>query len=373
MWLYLALFHGNFWNPPVIKIKKKKISLQPEITVVVPARNEERYISRALTSLVNQSYKGKYRVVAIDDSSTDETLRIMKEISKKDNKIHPIQGKNLKEGWAGKVWAQHQAMKLVEKKFSKSKYILFTDADILHSPNNLNNLVSKAESENLDLVSLMVLLRAKKIWEKILMPAFVFFFQKLYPFQWVNNPKKKIAAAAGGCMLVKYSKLKKSGGIKKIKGQIIDDCALAKVLKKNGKIWIGITKKIKSLRNYDKVSEIWSMVTRSAYDQLGYSVTLLIICIFGMLSAYIIPTISLYAGLSQENNYLLLTGLIAWLIMSYTYIPTLRNFSEKFFMATFLPIAGIFYTLATIDSARMHLWGSGGSWKGRSCKIDKIQ
>ena len=158
----------------------------------------------------------------------------MKEISKKDNKIHPIQGKNLKEGWAGKVWAQHQAMKLVEKKFSKSKYILFTDADILHSPNNLNNLVSKAESENLDLVSLMVLLRAKKIWEKILMPAFVFFFQKLYPFQWVNNPKKKIAAAAGGCMLVKYSKLKKSGGIKKIKGQIIDDCALAKVLKKNG-------------------------------------------------------------------------------------------------------------------------------------------
>ena len=164
----------------------------------------------------------------------------------------------------------------------------------------------------------------------LLLFAFVFFFQKLYPFEWVNNPRRKIAAAAGGCMLVNYFTLKKSGGIEKIKNQIIDDCALARILKKNGRIWLGITKETKSLRNYKKISEIWSMVTRSAYDQLNYSILLLIICTFGMFCTYMIPVIALSVGFFDENNYLFFTGLIAWFIMSYTYIPTLRNFNEKF-------------------------------------------
>ena len=372
IWLYLALLHGNFWNPPSIK-KAKKISKYPEITILIPARNEAKYIKNSLMSLLRQNYEGKYRAIVVDDSSSDATLEIVKGISKKNNKIHVMQGKVLKEGWAGKVWAQYQGINFIKKKFPNSKYILFTDADIAHSPNNLKNLTIKAESESLDLVSLMVLLKANNFSEKILIPAFVFFFQKLYPFEWVNDPRRKIAAAAGGCMLVNYFTLKKSGGIEKIKNQIIDDCALARILKKNGRIWLGITKETKSLRNYKKISEIWSMVTRSAYDQLNYSILLLIICAFGMFCTYMIPVIALSVGFFDENNYLFFTGLIAWFIMSYTYIPTLRNFNEKSFMATFLPIASIFYTLTTIDSARMHLWGSGGSWKDRSYKNNRIQ
>jgi len=375
IWLYLSLLHGNFWNPPSMKTKKKKkkISQYPEITILIPARNEEKYVKDSLMSLLSQDYRGQYRVVVVDDSSSDTTLEIVKRIAKKNNKIHIVQGKILKKGWAGKVWAQYQGINFIKKNFPKSKYILFTDADIAHSSSNLRDLIIKAESDNIDLVSLVVLLKAKNFWEKILIPAFVFFFQKLYPFKWVNSPRRKIAAAAGGCMLVNYSTLKKSGGIERIKNQIIDDCALARILKKNGRIWLGITKETKSLRGYERVSEIWSMVARSAYDQLNYSIFLLMICIFGMFCAYMVPIISLSVGFSEGNDYLFFTGLTTWLIMSCTYIPTLRNFNEKFFMATFLPIASIFYTLTTIDSARMHLWGSGGSWKGRSCKIDKIQ
>jgi hopene-associated glycosyltransferase HpnB len=259
-----------------------------------------------------------------------------------------------------------QGIEFAKKTFCHADYYLFTDSDILHHPENVTELATKAANENLSLVSLMVKLRCISIWEILLMPAFIFFFQKIYPFSLVNNPKKSNAAAAGGCMLVNCQNLEKVGGLKNIKAAIIDDCALAMLLKKTNPIWLGLTQSTKSLRKYKSLSDISQMVSRTAFVQLNYSVLNLFIAVIGMLIIYIIPVVSILIGVLTEETSLFILGLMGWVTMSFAYAPTLTLYNRPIWEASFLPISALLYSTMTAISAWQYMFGRGPLWKGRS-------
>ncbi len=260
----------------------------------------------------------------------------------------------------------NQGIDYASRQIPYPDYFLFTDADIYHHPDNLNQLVTKAETENLDLVSLMVLLRCTSLWEKLLIPAFVFFFQKLYPFPWVNNPQKSIAAAAGGCILISSKSLEEIGGIAVIKDALIDDCSLAKAVKSQAKIWIGLTQDTISLRPYNNLKTIWDTIARTAFTQLNYSFLLLIGTLVGMSIVYLAAPAGLIAGIYTHNWLLIETATFAWLLMTIAYIPTIKLYNLPITWAFNLPAIAFLYTLMTIDSAVKYYQGKGGAWKGRT-------
>ena len=244
-------------------------------------------------------------------------------------------------------------------------YVLFTDADIEHDVASLRQLVTKAEGDRLDLVSLMVQLRCESVWERLLIPAFIFFFQLLYPFPWVNNPKKQTAAAAGGCALIRFSALQRIEGLQAIRKALIDDCALGAAVKANGPIWLGLSTTIHSLRPYPNLQSIWNMIARSAYTQLNYSPWLLIGTVLGMLLVYLVAPLGVVLGLAWGDPALALTGMAGWLLMALAYWPTLKLYGGNPLLALALPLIALLYTLMTLDSARRHWAGQGGAWKGR--------
>ena len=271
----------------------------------------------------------------------------------------------LAPGWSGKLWAVNQGLDEADREHPGAPYVLLTDADISHDPESLKRLVAKAEAEKLDLVSLMVMLRCDSFWEKLLIPAFVFFFQKLFPFPWVNDPAQATAAAAGGCMLVRRDALKAAGGIEAIKGCLIDDCALAEIIKKNGAIWLGLTDKVVSVRRYDTLSEIWAMVSRSAFEQLNNSYVALIGAVVGMAVIYLVPTLAGMALLGGERDVVMI-GLVTWWgLMQWAFAPTLKLYQLPSMWGVLLPLSAIFYMLMTISSAFQYAQGRGGAWKGR--------
>ena len=245
-------------------------------------------------------------------------------------------------------------------------YVLFTDADIEHDPATLRALVQKAEAGGLALVSLMALLRFQGAWERLLLPAFVFFFQKLYPFPWVNDPRRRMAAAAGGCMLVRRRVLEAAGGVAAIRGEIIDDCALARAIKRHGPIWLGLTRAVRSLRPYGGLGGIWPMVARTAYAQLRYAPAWLVAAVLGMLTLYLVPPLALLLYPLHGAGAAALCGLAAWLGMALAHAPTLRLYRQPAAMGLTLPLAGLVYTAMILDSARRHRRGKGGLWKGRT-------
>ena len=260
-----------------------------------------------------------------------------------------------------------QGINYAQKQTQTADYFLLTDADIYHEQHNLEKLVNKAEIEDLDLVSLMVLLRCQSLWEKLLIPAFVFFFQILYPFPWVNNPHKSIAAAAGGCILIGSQALLEIGGIAAIKDALIDDCSLAKAVKSQDKnIWLGLTKTTTSLRPYNNLKTIWNTIARTAFTQLNYSLLLLIITLIGMSIVYLAPPIYLLAGILIQNWWLVSIATLTWLMMIIAYLPTLRLYNLSIIWALLLPAIAFLYTLMTIDSAIKYYQGKGGAWKGRT-------
>lgn len=260
------------------------------------------------------------------------------------------------------MWAVSQGVEVA----GNPDYLLLTDADIEHVPSSLSSLVAKAEAETLGLVSLMVKLRCQSVWEKLLIPAFIYFFQKLYPFPKVNNPDDRIAAAAGGCMLVHNETLVHAGGIEKINDDIIDDCALARLIKPHRPIWLGLSDKTQSLRAYESMNPIWRMVTRTAYVQLNHKLLLLIGTVIGMGVLYLTPPMALVIGFYLENTMLLALGFVAWVIMAWTFLPTLSLYGLNSIWAPILPLAGLLYLLMTLDSARVYYAGQGGAWKGRT-------
>ncbi|MGF1481053.1 MAG: glycosyltransferase [Cyanophyceae cyanobacterium] len=369
IWGYLLGFRGQFWRANQ-RLEEDTTPLQsaPSLCVIVPARNEAELLPVTLRSLLTQDYPA-LSVVLVDDGSTDGTAQVAQEVanSLQSQRLTVIAAKPLPPGWTGKLWAMHQGIDYAQQSFSPN-YFLLTDADIEHHSENVLELVTKAETEDLDLVSLMVLLRCQSVWEKLLIPAFVFFFQKLYPFPLVNQPHSKIAAAAGGCILIRRQALKSIGGIPAVRQALIDDCALAQAVKSSptrGKIWLGLTQSTRSLRPYPTLNTIWEMVARTAFTQLHYSPLLLVGTLLGMTLVYLVPPIVLVWGIITGTGVIAVAGLIAWLLMAIAYTPTLRLYQISPLWAVSLPVIAFLYTLMTLDSARCHWQGQGGAWKGR--------
>lgn len=372
IWIYLVFFRGNFWLcNQYLEDLPLSFKKQPQVTVIIPARNEAENIGICLQSLLNQDYQGILNIVLVDDQSEDNTAEIAQKIveeNNQQNQLTIIKGENLPLGWSGKLWAMSQGV-LWAKKYLNTDYFLFTDADIKHSTNNLSQLLAKAEKNNLDLVSLMVKLRCESFWEKLLIPAFIFFFQKLYPFPLVNNLEQKVAAAAGGCILIRETALTRIGGIEALKEALIDDCTLASLVKKtlpvNHGIWLGLSNTTISLRSYDSLKPIWNMVARTAFTQLNYSLLLLIGTTFGMFITYLVPLFTLIFAIFTNNLLLILFAVMTLFLMALSYYPTIKFYQLPLFYCCLLPAIALLYSLMTIDSALRHWQGKGGQWKGR--------
>ncbi len=366
-WVVLMGFRGWFWRANQrMDGEGPELERWPEVVAVIPARNEAETVGLAVSSLVGQNYPGAFSLVLVDDGSDDGTAEEARRAVAEDTCLTVVAGKPLEEGWTGKLWAMSQGLRRVEKAAPDSEFILFTDADIAHHPLTLRWLVGKAESERLDLVSVMALLRCRSPWERMLIPAFVFFFQKLYPFPLVNDPQSPEAAAAGGCMLVSRVALARSGGLEAIRGRLIDDCALARRIKRGGAVWLGLSERVLSLRAYGRLGEIWEMVRRTAFTQLGHSGLALAGTVLGMAGLYLVPPAAVLAGVAIGEAASALAGVSAWLLMCIAYRPTLALYGLPAWRAPLLPAAALFFTLMTVDSACRHWAGQGGAWKGRT-------
>lgn len=367
-WLYLAFRHGRFWQADQRLDSTVAAPIDwPSVAIVIPARDEADVIGRAVASHMAQDYPGPMHVIVVDDRSTDATATAAREAAgATEDRLTVTTAPSLPPGWAGKVAAMAAGAEEAARRMPGARFILFTDADIEHPKDNLRRLVAKAEAERLDLTSLMVMLTAQTFWERLLIPAFVFFFQKLYPFPLVNDPDNAMAGAAGGCMLVRRSALERIGGLAAIKGEIIDDCALARALKPGGPIWLGLSADARSLRPYGGLDGVRRMVARSAFTQLRYSAWLLAGCVLGMIVLYVVPPLAALEGLFDNEALLALAGAGAWATMALCYKPTLALYGRPAREALLLPVAAIFYVLMTLDSARAHWQGRGGAWKGRT-------
>jgi hopene-associated glycosyltransferase HpnB len=371
VWVYLLTARGMFWlarerddlGEPAAP------SAWPAVVAVVPARNEADVIARAISGLAAQDYPGPFRIVLVDDQSEDGTAEIARAAAGAGaaDRLEVMTGQPLPPGWVGKMWAVDQGVARAAS--AEPDYLWLTDADIGHAPDNLRRLVSRAEAGRLSLVSLMVRLKCDTWADRMMIPAFVFFFDMLFPFRWVNQPNRKISAGAGGCMLVRRTSLQAAGGIASIKDAIIDDCALAARLKRQGPIWLGLTLRAQSLRAYGSMGEIGRMVSRSAYAQLNYSVLLLAGTVLGMSLTYLAPPLAAVFG----SGALRLLGLATWLMMAVSFQPILRLYKASPWWGLALPAIGLLYTVFTVQSA-VQVWsGRGGMWKGRAQALAGVE
>lgn len=367
IWIILVTSRDGFWKtdqrlPDVGDFFQTHPA--PPIVVVIPARNEAEMLPQSLRSLLKQTYPGKFSIVIVDDHSSDNTFQVARDLSQDtDMDVVLVRGETLPEGWTGKLWALEQGLRVAAT--LEPEYVLLTDADIFHGSTSLTTLVHQAVAQHCDLVSLMVRLRTKSFWERALIPAFVFFFAKLYPFRAVNNPNRSIGAAAGGCSLIRWAALEKIGGLASIRGALIDDCTLGQALKRNGNIWLGLTTDTLSLRPYDSLASIWAMVSRSAYAQLNYSPLLLVGTVFGMAVVYGMPIVGLGFGWMQRDVWVFAMALLSYGLMTWAYLPIVRFYQQPSWMSLGLPGVAVLYLLMTLDSARQSMQGKGGAWKGR--------
>jgi hopene-associated glycosyltransferase HpnB len=357
-WVYLIAFRGRFWRSiPVISVRR--LSGRPRVSAVIPARNEATNIHVCLTSLLSQDYSGELSVILIDDNSTDATASISSSLAI-DSRLTIVRGTPLPADWTGKLWAINQG--LAQEKARGAEYILLTDADIDHAPGHVSALVAKAESDGLDLVSEMVRLNCSTVAEYTFIPAFVFFFQMLYPFLWVADPTKRVAGAAGGTILIRRVSLDRIGGVSRIRNRLIDDCALARQIKESGgTIWLGHSEMAVSRRVYSNVSGVWNMIARTAYEQLGHSPLMLLGCAVGMSIIFCAPVLITFCthGLSR------VLGVLSWLMMAAAFQPTLRRYGRSPLWGIALPLIGLFYLCSTLASAVRFHSGRGGGWKDR--------
>ncbi len=365
LWLYLLLAHGRFWMVQRLGATETPLSAIPgPIAVVIPARNEADVIGAAVRSLLRQSCASAIHIVLVDDNSTDGTTEAAREAasnSSRPDALTVIRGQPLPDGWTGKVWAMEQGIEQALR--LHPQFLLLTDADVHHSRENLATLVAVAERGGYDLASFMVKLHCRGLHEKLLIPAFVFFFFMLYPPEWIRNPRRKTAGVAGGCMLVRPEALARAGGIAAIRGEIIDDCALARRVKRSrGKVWLGVTPDTSSLRAYKSFGEIERMIARTAFNQLQHSIWLLLGVTSGLLLIYLLPLVLLLSG----SRPLVLLGATAYLLMWVAFSPMVRFYGLNVMWALTLPLSSAFYLAATVHSALKYWSGRGGEWKGRA-------
>jgi hopene-associated glycosyltransferase HpnB len=365
IWCYLALGRGGFYRcterddgtPPTPAV-------WPRVAVVIPARDEAAVIGRCLGSLLGQDYQGTWSVVVVDDNSSDGTAHAARSAAADGdarNRLTIVPGTALPGGWTGKLWALSQGIAAADSLDHGVDYFLLSDADIVYAPQMLRWLVAHTLARGVLLSSLMVKLRCESSAERVLIPAFIFFFQMLYPFSWVNRAERAVAAAAGGCMLVRTDILRAIGGIAAIRDALIDDCALARKFKAKGPIWLGLTDRVTSIRGYPRWSDIARMVSRSAYAQLGYSPVLLAATVLALVLTFMVPPVAALIG----AGYAPLFGLAAWGIMALLFVPTAAFYGVSRWLGAALPAIALAYLMFTVNSAIQSARGTGGLWKGR--------
>ncbi len=383
-WTYLVIGHGGYWRtsqwlPPV----SRDPDTWPDVVAVIPARNEAEMLPVTLPALLGQEYPGALTVIVVDDRSSDGTAEVAEKLG--GGRLTMIAGAAAPAGWAGKVWAMAQGLGAIGIPLAAGAtprpggYVLFTDADIAMAARTLRDLVAAAEADDRDLVSQMALLRTATGWERVVVPAFVYFFAQLYPFRRVNVPGSRTAAAAGGCMRVRRGALEKSDGLAPIGGALIDDVAMGRMIKRQrGRCWLGLSRQVVSVRPYPGLASLWQMVARSAYTQLNYSPALLAGTIIGLLFLYLLPPVGAVIGLA-----VLLSGgaapadvgpaalaagagLVGWALMSLSYLPMLRLYRLSPLRAPSLPLIALLYAGMTADSARRYHTGRGAQWRGRT-------
>lgn len=369
IWLDLWLARAGFW-----RIDREPVPCPPAlwtaITAVIPARNEERVLGTTLRSLWSQDYPGDLRIVVVDDHSEDRTAEVARVVAREvaTDRGRPadlcvLQAPPLPPGWSGKVWAMQHGVECGLTPDDPARYILFSDADIEHGPGALRELVCRAEAGPCDLVSFMVRLQCCSRAERMMIPAFVFFFKMLYPFRRINEAADPLAGAAGGTMLVRREALKRIGGLGCIGHELIDDCALGREIKRGGhRIWLGLSATSGSTRGYNSLPEICQMIARTAYTQLAYSPARLLMCIAGLVLTFVAPPLLLLFA----SGWSAIGGGGAWLLMSLLYMPMVRFYGRPPLQAFLLPLTALLYLWATVLSAWQYHRGRGGQWKGRA-------
>ncbi|MGE4351849.1 MAG: glycosyltransferase [Bdellovibrionales bacterium] len=365
LWVFLLLFRGAYWRILFLPTTEARPCDRPSnVAVVIPARDEVATIATTLHSLFSQKIQGKLHIFLVDDHSTDGTAEAARQEAKRTNRLSLLtilNGKPLPNGWTGKLWAVRQGLDAAYQ--INPDFMLLTDADITHAPDNLHHLISHAQQENVDLTSLMVKLNCDIFAERALIPAFVYFFFMLYPQRWIAKPNARTAGAAGGCMLVRPSALKRIGGIDAIRNALIDDCSLAAAIKKTGgRVHLFATRTTTSSRRYTGFGEIWNMIARTAFTQLHYSFFLLLFTLLALALIFMAPPWAALYGHGWTHS----VGLATWILMALSFQPVLRLYNQNGLWGFALPLIALFYASATIGSALRFWLGRGGQWKGRA-------
>ncbi len=367
-WTYLLLAHGEFWRVERLPLHTSEAALPAgSVAVVIPARNEADVIGKAIDSLLQQALADALRIFVVDDNSTDATAEVARQaalLGARPDAVTVIAGAPLPPGWSGKLWAVHQG---IEQALAECPdypdYLLLTDADVHHSPDNVARIVGIARNGDYDLASFMVKLHCRSLAERLLIPAFVFFFFMLYPPKWIRDPRYKTSGAAGGCILLRPAALKRAGGLAAVRNAVIDDCALAGVIKRSGgRVWLGATPDTCSVRTYPSLGAIEHMIARTAFNQLRHSGWLLAGAITGLGLTFLLPVVLLLSGSLMVG----LLGVASWMMMVTAYLPMVRFYGLNPLWGLTLPFSATFYMAATVHSAIKYWMGKGGEWKGRA-------
>ncbi|MFE2632054.1 glycosyltransferase [Streptomyces sp. NPDC059374] len=366
-WLWLLLCQGFFWRTDVRLPRRTDPGDWPSVCVVVPARDEAAVLPASLPSLLAQDYPGRAEIFLVDDGSGDGTGELARRLAREHGGL-PLTVDSPGEppaGWTGKLWAVRHGIGLARAR--EPEYLLLTDADIAHAPDSLRELVAAARAGGFDAVSQMARLRVDSLWERLVVPAFVYFFAQLYPFRRIGRRGTRTAAAAGGCVLLRTETAVGARIPDAIRGAVIDDVALARAVKRGGgRIWLGLADRVDSVRPYPRLADLWQMVSRSAYAQLRHQPLLLLGTIAGIALVYLVPPAALAWGAAAGDGMAAVLGGLAWLVMTATYVPMLHYYRQPLWLAPLLPVTAFLYLLMTVDSAVQHYRGRGAAWKGRT-------
>ncbi len=367
-WLWLLLAQGMFWRTDVTLPPRAEPQVWPSVAVVVPARDEAEVLPVSLPSLLAQEYPGRAAVVLVDDGSSDGTGTLAARLAGEGGGL-PLTVTSPGEpadGWTGKLWAVRHGIAVATASF-EPEYLLLTDADIAHRPDSLRELVACAVDSGYDVVSQMARLRVETFWERLIVPAFVYFFAQLYPFRRIRRARSRTAAAAGGCVLIRRSTAERARIPDSIRHAVIDDVALARAVKAvGGSVWLGLAHRVDSVRPYPRLAQLWRMVSRSAYAQLRHNPLLLGGTLLGLALVYLVPPLSAIGGAVTGRPLLCAAGFAAWALMAGTFAPMLRYYRLPVWLALSLPFTAALYAAMTADSAVRHYRGVGAAWKGRT-------